>query len=171
MTATTTDRSKAVVLILFVLCVALRLLAFSSPCFVLFVVLLLCKVGPSYLALWSSCLGKGSRLLCFSWPVTCVLTFCHGLFALSLGVIGSLWYVTVVLPGHISYTILCQCKQIEALFRLYKCAGRSVFSLSTYQGPVVQSIVSLTSLLVVKMLTVLVNTISNLQVFLLKKCE
>ena len=36
-------------------------------------------------------------------------------------------------------------------------------------GPVVQSIVSLTSLLVVKMLTVLINTISNSQVFLLKK--
>ena len=39
------------------------------------------------------------------------------------------------------------------------------------QGPVVQSIVSLTSLLVVKMLTVLVSTISNSQVFLLKECE
>ena len=38
------------------------------------------------------------------------------------------------------------------------------------QGPVVQSILSLTSLLVVKMLTVLVSTISsNSQVFLLKK--
>ena len=37
------------------------------------------------------------------------------------------------------------------------------------QGPVVQSIVSLTSLLLVKMLTVLVSTISNSQVFLLKK--
>ena len=36
------------------------------------------------------------------------------------------------------------------------------------QGPVVQSIVSLTSLLVVKILTVLVNTISNSQVYLLK---
>ena len=36
-------------------------------------------------------------------------------------------------------------------------------------GPVVQSIVSLTSLSVVKMLTVLVSTISNSQVFLLKK--
>ena len=35
-------------------------------------------------------------------------------------------------------------------------------------GPVVQSIVSLMSLLVVKMLTVLVSTISNSQVFLLK---
>ena len=36
------------------------------------------------------------------------------------------------------------------------------------QGPVVQSIVSLTSLLVVKILTVLVSTISNSQVFLRK---
>ena len=36
------------------------------------------------------------------------------------------------------------------------------------QGPVVQSIISLTSSLVVKMLTVLVSTISNSQVFLLK---
>ena len=39
------------------------------------------------------------------------------------------------------------------------------------QGPVVQSVVSLTSSLVVKMLTVQVSTISNAQVFLLKKCE
>ena len=38
-------------------------------------------------------------------------------------------------------------------------------------GPVVQSIVSLKSLLVVKMLTVLVSMISNSKVFLLKKCE
>ena len=38
-------------------------------------------------------------------------------------------------------------------------------------GPVVQSMVSLTSSLLVKMLTVLVSTISNSKVFLLKKCE
>ena len=38
-------------------------------------------------------------------------------------------------------------------------------------GSVVQSIISLTSSLMVKMLTVLVCTISNSQVFLLKKCE
>ena len=37
------------------------------------------------------------------------------------------------------------------------------------QGPIVQSLVSFTSSLVVKMLTVLVSTISNSQVFLLKK--
>ena len=38
-------------------------------------------------------------------------------------------------------------------------------------GQVVQNIVSLTSSLVVKMVTVLVSTIYNSQVFLLKKCE
>ena len=38
-------------------------------------------------------------------------------------------------------------------------------------GLSVQSIVSLTSSLVVKMLTVLVSKISNSQVFLLKKCQ
>ena len=40
-----------------------------------------------------------------------------------------------------------------------------------HQDPVVQSIVSLTSLLVVKVLTVPVSTISNSHVFLLKKCS
>ena len=42
-------------------------------------------------------------------------------------------------------------------------------SLDNILGPVGQSIVNLTSSLVVKMLTVLVSTISNSQVFLLKK--
>ena len=41
----------------------------------------------------------------------------------------------------------------------------------TNLGPVVQSIVSLTSLLVVKILTVLLSTVSNSQVFVLKKWE
>ena len=40
-----------------------------------------------------------------------------------------------------------------------------------HPGPVVQNIVSLTSSLVVKILTVIVSTISNSHVFLLKKCE
>ena len=39
---------------------------------------------------------------------------------------------------------------------------------SIYLGPVVQSIISLTSSLVVKMLTALVSTVSDSQVFLLK---
>ena len=38
-------------------------------------------------------------------------------------------------------------------------------------GPVVQNINSLRSSIMVKMLIVLVSTISNSQVFLLKKCE
>ena len=38
-------------------------------------------------------------------------------------------------------------------------------------GPVVQSNVSLTSSLIVKMLNVLISTISNSQISLLKKCE
>ena len=41
----------------------------------------------------------------------------------------------------------------------------------TNQVPVVQSVVSLTSSLVVKMLTFLVSTISDSQVFLLKICK
>ena len=45
------------------------------------------------------------------------------------------------------------------------------FDAVSEQGPLVQSNVSLTSWLVVKMLLVLINTISNSQVFLLKKCE
>ena len=40
-----------------------------------------------------------------------------------------------------------------------------------YLGPVVQSIVSVMNSLVVKMLTDLVSTMPNSQVFLLKKCE
>ena len=41
-------------------------------------------------------------------------------------------------------------------------------TLTSYQGPVIQSVVSLMSSLVVKMLTVLLSTISSSQVFLLK---
>ena len=42
---------------------------------------------------------------------------------------------------------------------------------SKIQSPVVQSVVSLTSSFVVKMLPALVSTESNSQLFLLKKCE
>ena len=52
---------------------------------------------------------------------------------------------------------------------------KSIYLYTNYRagclGPVVQNIVSLTSSLVVKMLTVLVSTIPDSQVFLLKKCE
>ena len=49
------------------------------------------------------------------------------------------------------------------------CYGRSLNYTISIQGPVVQSIVSLTSSLMVKVLTVLVSKVSNSQVFLLKK--
>ena len=42
---------------------------------------------------------------------------------------------------------------------------------TNFLGPVVQSIFSLTSLLVVKILTVLLSTVSNSQVFVLEKWE
>ena len=48
-------------------------------------------------------------------------------------------------------------------------ADREGQDCTAYTGPVFQSIVSLTSSLVVKMLTVLVSTISNSYLFLLKK--
>ena len=47
--------------------------------------------------------------------------------------------------------------------------ARSLFCEESNRGPVVQSVVSLTSSLVVKMLAVLVSTIFNSRVFLLKK--
>ena len=94
-------------------------------------------------------------------------------------------------PGQLQYPSLSQvflcllfyssvylvCKSIKLLFICallfsYTCSSRqgAVFNRKVL-GPVVQNFVSLTSSLVVKMLTVLVSTISNSQVFLLKKCE
>ena len=67
--------------------------------------------------------------------------------------------------------MIVQCKTMSTVFYFYNWNG---FALSNqllkekYQGPVVQSVVSLISSLVVKMLTVLVSKISNSQVFLLK---
>ena len=68
--------------------------------------------------------------------------------------------------------------RIENIYRYHLLSGAMRISLFhkgllkiifiCKQGPVVQSIVSITSLLVVKLLAVLVRTISNSQVFLLK---
>ena len=76
-----------------------------------------------------------------------------------------------------------QCHFLQQLF--YCTVGLSLYDLKIKDiiapdrgffstrilGPFVQSIVSLTSSLLVKMLTVLVSTISNSKVFLVKKCE
>ena len=56
----------------------------------------------------------------------------------------------------------------------YSCLVLLLFFITlqyTKLGPVIQSNISLMSLLVVKMLSVLVSTISDSQVFLLKRCE
>ena len=70
----------------------------------------------------------------------------------------SLWAdeAHLVMSSHQWLTITNSYKQNRAI-------------IAKHQSPVVQNIVSLTSPLVVKMLTVLVNRISNSQVFLLKK--
>ena len=69
--------------------------------------------------------------------------------------------------------LFCHVKQKSAVEHVQKCldSDNPAHAQSIIQGPVVQGIVSLTNSLVVKMLTVLVSTISNSQVFLLKKCE
>ena len=54
--------------------------------------------------------------------------------------------------------------------KLDKVRINSILHSYGHQGPVVQRIISLTSSLVVKMLTVLVTTKPNSKVFLLKKC-
>ena len=68
--------------------------------------------------------------------------------------------------------ILCMCALLNLHFAY---AQRHIFTwrspINVWAQSVVQSIVSLMSLFVVKILTVLVSTISNSQLFLLKKCE
>ena len=62
------------------------------------------------------------------------------------------------------WPVFIVCMKKHCILDYPKCAQWKFWS-----GPVVQSIVSLMSLLVVKTLTVLVSTISNSQLFLLKK--
>ena len=68
----------------------------------------------------------------------------------------TLWVLVSGTPSsHFQYHNLYFCGKIRKIFILL--------------GPFVQSIVSIMSLLVVKMLTVLVSTVCNSQIFLLKK--
>ena len=62
------------------------------------------------------------------------------------------------------FSISCKLSNCQNLF-----SGKKNSNLPSMLGPVVQSIISLMSLLVIKMLTFLVSTISNSQVFLVKK--
>ena len=72
-------------------------------------------------------------------------------------------YLSAVIKLNMAFSNLIICFEIK--FAFLEVQNQKVL------GPVVQSIVSLTSLSVVKILTVLVSTISSSQVFLLKKCE
>ena len=71
--------------------------------------------------------------------------------------------------------VLCKESESFSVFFFPVCCLSVVYGLTLLRkknlGPVVQSIVSLTSSFAVIMLTLLVSTISNSQVFLLKKCE
>ena len=60
-------------------------------------------------------------------------------------------------------------KSKDSYGKVLKCQVFKINTVLPIQGPVVQSIVSLTRSLVVKILTVLVSMISNAQIFLLKK--
>ena len=76
-----------------------------------------------------------------------------------------------VFAFYVNYMHICLaadlCEMLKPIF------FRKYFSIlsTAVLGPVVQRVISLTSSLMVKMLTVLVSIISNSQVFLLKKCE
>ena len=79
-------------------------------------------------------------------------------------------------PQETGFDISCKLSSMESNYiKCQTCFLWKIFYTSSAeivtQGPVVQSVFSLTSSLVVKMLTVLVSTISNSQVFFLKKWE
>ena len=91
-------------------------------------------------------------MFAFLWFVACVLS-----------VLVSLLFLLAPLLRYILYGYFCTFS-IILLLRLCQVSKQA----SRAQGPFVQSIVNLTSSLVAKILTVLVSTISNSQVFLLK---
>ena len=62
----------------------------------------------------------------------------------------------------------CLCFEKKISFDSNHVSSTSDTHITIYQGPFDQSVISLTSSLVVKMLTVVVSKISNSQVFLLK---
>ena len=74
----------------------------------------------------------------------------------------------------ISVYLNCLCKILNVSVSLMTLLTLSSLKTNTdtfAKKSVIQSIVCLTSSLVVKMIIILVSTISNSQVFLLKKCE
>ena len=92
-----TDRSKAVVPVLFLFCVALRFILRGASCFKVF----LCSLSSCFFisfSIVSPSLEEEGAGLCASRAFLCVhLSFYH--FSLPHGVRGWLRFVTVALPG------------------------------------------------------------------------
>ena len=82
---------------------------------------------------------------------------------------GSTLKVSIELPVTSRHRRDMTERLLKATLSLNQTNKQFFFFFFLNQGPVVQSIVSLMSSSVVKMLTVLISTISNSQVFLLKK--
>ena len=98
---------------------------------------------------------------------------------------GSIYFIRYLFPYYSWNSCVQKMKAVFAvssftkifvvvLFVFFSLSCKRVYKVGHLAGlgPVVQGIISLTSSLVVKILIVLINTISNSQVFLLKKkCE
>ena len=78
-------------------------------------------------------------------------------------------YVDLDHPAHLFSLIMVFCRYCQIISKRTRNTWLDYTNMQDYLGPVVQSNVSLTSSLVVKMLTVLVSTISDSHVFSLKK--
>ena len=93
-------------MLFFLPCVALLQLATGRfSCFVLFVDFLMRLVAPSGIVMT---VPGGEGAGCFFFPLVCNLcSACFGLFAFPLSVIGRLWSLIVVLPGHLPYYLYC----------------------------------------------------------------
>ena len=96
-----TDRSKAVVPVLFLFCVALCFILRDSSCFKVFP----CSLSSCFVIPVST--GEEGAGLCASRACVCFVrvSFCH--FSLPPGVGGWLRYLIVAFPGiHINYFLL-----------------------------------------------------------------
>ena len=93
----------------------------------------------------------------------------------------AVWSKPLLGTDWIAKDAVSSCRQWR-LIRLHSCAGwfepsctsECTFFLHcgfVFQGPVVQSIVSLTSLLMTNLLTVVAKVFSNTLIFLLQNCE
>ena len=114
-----------------------------------------------------------SRLRRFDFHVRAAAVLLEVSFYYCFRSLLSLNFVPLLLRVWVKLGKVPRVPEVGAWLSISMFGGRSSlasdFTLSMFLGPFVQSIVSLTSLLVAKMLTVLVSTISKSQVILLTK--